>query len=123
MDRLISEQAVIESIEFFQMNPQHFDFVNLIDDIKDIPSAEPRWIPVSERLPEVNQRVLVTSYGRVCYAMMTSADGNSGHPVFRLQDSLNERVVCETTVHSEFTTSRIIAWMPLPEPYKAESEE
>lgn len=81
-----------------------------------------RWIPISERLPEVNQRVLVTSYGRVCYAMMTSADGNSGHPVFRLQDSLNERVVCETTVHSEFTTSRIIAWMPLPEPYKAESE-
>lgn len=80
------------------------------------------WIPISERLPEVNQRVLVTSYGRVCYAMMTSADGNSGHPIFRLQDSLNERVVCETTVHSEFTTSRIIAWMPLPEPYKAESE-
>lgn len=81
-----------------------------------------RWIPISERLPEVNQRVLVTSYGRVCYAMMTSVDGNSGNPVFRLQDSLNERVVCETTVHSEFTTSRIIAWMPLPEPYKTESE-
>lgn len=79
-----------------------------------------RWVPVSEKLPEVNQRVLVTSYGRVCYAMMTSADGNSGHPVFRLQDSLNERVVCETTVHSEFTTSRIIAWMPLPPSYQGE---
>ena len=82
-----------------------------------------RWIPVSERLPEINQRVLVTSYGRVCYAMMTSADGNSGYPIFRLQDSLNERVVCETTVHSEFTTSRITAWMPLPQPYKGESED
>ena len=81
-----------------------------------------RWIPVSEKLPEVNQRVLVTSYGRVCYATMISADGNSGHPVFKLQDSLNEKVVCETTVHNEFTTSRITAWMPLPEPYKAESE-
>ena len=81
-----------------------------------------RWIPVSEKLPEVNQRVLVTSYGRVCYAMMISADANSGHPVFKLQDSLNERVVCETTVHNEFTTSRIKAWMPLPEPYEAESE-
>ena len=81
-----------------------------------------RWIPISKSLPEVNQRVLVTSYGRVCYAMMISADGNSGHPVFKLQDSLNERVVCETTVHNEFTTSRITAWMPLPEPYKAESE-
>ena len=76
------------------------------------------WIPVSERLPEVNQRVLVTSYGRVCYAMMTSADGNSGYPVFRLQDSLNERVICETTVHSEWTTSRITAWMPLPPCYE-----
>jgi hypothetical protein len=83
---------------------------------------EPKWIPVSERMPEVNQRVLVTSYGRVCYAMMISADGNSGHPVFKLQDSLNEKVVCETTVHNKFTTSRITAWMPLPEPYKAESE-
>ena len=81
-----------------------------------------QWIPVSEGLPEVNQRVLVTSYGRVCYAMMISADANSGHPVFKLQDSLNERVVCETTVHNEFTTSRIKAWMPLPEPYKIERE-
>lgn len=82
-----------------------------------------RWIPVSEMLPEVNQRVLVTSYGRVCYAMMISADGNSGYPIFRLQDSLNERVICETTVHSEWTTSRITAWMPLPQPYTGESEE
>ena len=82
-----------------------------------------RWIPVSEKLPEVYQRVLVTSYGRVCYAMMISADGNSGYPIFRLQDSLNERVICETTVHSKFTTNRIKAWMPLPQPYKAESED
>ena len=82
-----------------------------------------RWVSVAERLPKVNQRVLVTSYGRVCYAMMISADGNNGHPVFKLQDSLDERVAYETTVHNEFTTSRIIAWMPLPEPYKAEGSE
>lgn len=52
MDRLISEQAVIESIEFFQMNPQHFDFVSLIDDIKEIPPGQPeqkvgKWKRVS----------------------------------------------------------------------------
>ena len=41
-DRTISLNAVIDAIEFFQMNPQHFDFVNLIDDIKEIPSAEPQ---------------------------------------------------------------------------------
>ena len=82
-----------------------------------------RWIPVSERLPKVNQKVLVTSYSRVCYAMMISADGNSGHPVFKLQDSLNERVTYETTVHNKFTTSRITAWMPLPKPYEPQESE
>ena len=38
-DRAISLNAVIDAIEFFQMNPQHFDFVNLIDDIKELPSV------------------------------------------------------------------------------------
>ena len=38
----INRQVVIELIEFFQMNPQHFDFVNLINDIKKIPLAEPK---------------------------------------------------------------------------------
>ncbi len=76
------------------------------------------WIPISKKLPEVGQKVLVTSYGRVCYAMMVSVDGSSGYPVFRLQDSLKERVVCETTVHSPYTEGRIIAWMPLPDPYE-----
>lgn len=106
------------------------EMAQLADDIKEKSKADfmalcadentNEWIPVSEKLPEVNQRVLVTSYGRVCYAMMISADANSGHPVFKLQDSLNERVVCETTVHNEFTTSRIKAWMPLPSSYQGE---
>jgi hypothetical protein len=59
MDRLISEQAVIDSIEFFQMNPQHFDFVNLIDDIKEIPSAEPQtghWIMRHRKVNTINYR-------------------------------------------------------------------
>ena len=125
----ISRKAVIDYVEsdshysggWFEMEEDKF-----IAYLKGLPSVSTekagRWIPVSERLPEVNKRVLVTAYGRVCYAMMTSVDGNSGYPIFRLQDSLNERVVCETTVHSKWTTSRIIAWMPLPQPYKAESE-
>lgn len=99
------------------------EYSRIICQLPSVTQKSGKWFPVSERLPEVNQRVLVTSYGRVCYAMMTSADGNSGHPVFRLQDSLNERVVCETTVHSEFTTSRIIAWMPLPKPYEPQESE
>lgn len=80
------------------------------------------WIDVNKKLPRIGKRVLVTAYGRVCYAMLHSPDGNNGYPIFLLQDSLKERVVCETTVHSDLTTGRITAWMSLPEPYKAESE-
>lgn len=84
-----------------------------------------KWIPVSERLPEVKQHVLLSCYGRVIYGRMISEDGNSGYPVFEICDSVGDKrpIVLETTVHSEFTISRITAWMPLPKPYKTESEE
>lgn len=32
---LISKEQAIDLVEFYQLNPQHFDFVNLIDEIKD----------------------------------------------------------------------------------------
>ena len=81
------------------------------------------WIDVNKKLPRIGKRVLVTAYGRVCYAMLHSPDGNNGYPIFLLQDSLKERVVCETTSHSEFTEGRITAWMPLPTPYGEEQSK
>lgn len=76
------------------------------------------WIPVMDHLPELNEKVLVTAYGRVCYAQMISVDGNDGYPVFKLQDSLNEKTVLETISHGEYSKGRIDAWMKLPNPYK-----
>ena len=32
---LISKEQAIDLVEFYQLNPQHFDFVNLIDEIKN----------------------------------------------------------------------------------------
>ncbi len=32
---LVTKEQMVELVEFYQINPQHFDFVNLIDEIKD----------------------------------------------------------------------------------------
>ena len=137
MNDLISRQAAIDALqkEINKGIPPFDDVMGSIrcgvrlarNIIEDLPSAQPeqRWIPCSERLPEIKQHVLLSCYGRVIYGRMISEDGNSGYPVFEICDSVGEKrpIVLETTVHSKFTTSRIIAWMPLPEPYREERTE
>jgi hypothetical protein len=59
---------------------------------------EQRWIPVSERLPEKNGEYLIT--GR--------------------QGAVNKRRYHDGHWYGNWS---VLAWMPLPEPYKAESEE
>ena len=105
----VSRQAVIDEIEFYQINPQHFDFVSLINDIKALPPVTPtqKWIPVSERLTEKNVEVLATTeWGEVTIAEMYSA---------------NDWFIHEGNTNAE--TDEIVAWMPLPQSYRAEGEE
>ena len=68
--------------------------------------AEQRWIPVSERLPEVYVDVLVTDNGGGVPTVIIDACG--------MKDDTGERFwqISQTPV----------AWMEWPEPYKAESE-
>lgn len=58
-----------------------------------------RWIPVTERLPEVKQRVLV-----------------------QRKDGFMEVKICIDGGHLAWFYSGIVAWRPLPEPYTEEKE-
>ena len=62
------------------------------------------WIPVSERLPERNKEVIVTDIE----TSDTYLSRYIGNGYWECDNGLFK--------------NRIIAWMPLPEPYNAESE-
>lgn len=76
----------------------------IMQDILDLPSVTPKakWIPVSERLPE-----------ETGYYLVTLDHGTWGLATVQGEfDAINNR----------WNYDRVIAWMPFPEPYKAESE-
>ncbi len=71
------------------------------------------WIPVSERLPEEDGRYLATfKYGiKVCMVGYGSCKRTVlGYPIGHGWYSLEEA--------QYYAEDSIIAWMPLPEPYK-----
>lgn len=71
---------------------------------------QPVWIPVSERLPGKNKKVIIFTktenlyIGTYCQNIDKEQDG-----VFLIRDNIYMQI------------DRIAAWMPLPEPYR-ESE-
>lgn len=71
--------------------------------LRNLPSAQPeqRWIPVTERLPENRRYVLVTY--KYVYGL------------------IDHGITWYGEAEKKWNTSRdVIAWMPLPEPYKGE---
>lgn len=104
MSDLISRKAVLESLSVFS-DKEHgnMDFLAGIESAKEIVEGMPgedEWITVEERLPEENDRYLVTIYCPI----------------------LNHHCV-ETGWYAESGwdlgyQATVTAWMPIPEPYK-----
>ena len=71
-----------------------------------IPSAELHWIPCSERIPEVRQWVLCQCRAGIMDVLRLTEDGSwyKGYP------------------NAEYMGGFVVAWMPLPNPYKGDKE-
>ena len=128
MSDLIDRQAAID--ELIAMR-EHIDarmsvigctaYDMAIEALREPERATGKWIPCSERLPDTNGRYIVTRGLKACNAIWNRVyiinysdlmglkaekiwwDGNVGKSDFQKIDD-------------------VIAWMPLPSPYKGEKE-
>ena len=103
----ISRKAVLDKKELVELEDgQSFYCINP-EDVETLPSVTPQqtsWISVSERLPEKDEVVLIT---------------NKWHEVDKALYIGGEMF---DIIINYLQKEEVIAWMPLPEPYKAESE-
>lgn len=130
-------QIVIEfpeiKYQWIKDNPQtyHSEYCEAIRNGTPLPKTG--WIPVSERLPEDIKPVIVTwkntdpkSYYQYIVGkhFIGTAHYKNGKWFWYssvTEDLLAEYGKCDSEEFDE--AIEVVAWMPLPEPYKAESEE
>ena len=111
-DKLISDcKKMSFDIDFFNkpLKVVALDAVkNIVNDLPSVTPQEPRWIPVSERMPEPNRLVL-------CY--ITTGATETYFLALR-NDTLNawEEGIGGCRLLENDLGYKVIAWLPLPEP-------
>ena len=118
-------EPIIEELENICVNGDEY-ILDLLADIKNAPSVtsmQTRWIPVSERLPE--EFICDDGYVEPSdYVLVWGDHGNYG--VSRYWGNRRTKISNPNSFKDwmdlDWVVQKPIAWMPLPEPYKAESE-
>jgi hypothetical protein len=84
---------------------QYVHYEDMVHAIKHLPSAQ-QWIPVTERLPEKSGLYLVTTPYDKLMPVHSRYFNKRGEQSFWSGHPMNE----------------VVAWMPLPQPYKGGQE-
>lgn len=79
--------------------------------LKALPSAQPRWIPCSEKLPEERTKVLATVLVPHRESIVISAE------------YLMSTFYCDNGDCWMADDEEVVAWMPLPTPYNGGQDE
>ena len=104
MSDLISRQAVYDTLTEYYHHKTDIQHKALAEALSRVPlsPSRPQWIPCSERLPEEMGTYMTTiDYGE--HGLVTGQRYYYGRGL-------------------KWNDECVIAWMPLPEPYNAESE-
>lgn len=103
MDDLISRQAVIDAVLKIEKITKHrSDF----SDLDEFEPSEQRWIPVSEKMPNGQELVIV------------SCHDTSGDTSFDYTSSAWTTTDGEYWIVDNEINPYVVAWMELPTPWK-----
>lgn len=96
--------------------------------VDEQPTIEPqKWIPVSERLPEERDSIFAKLYGTEKWRnAMFRRTSNTVIITVKFKDGTRQTAPCHT-IDGEWNQSmkgmgKVLAWMPLPEPWKEGDE-
>ena len=105
---------VYNTLDFLPTNEEANQIIDSFDRVTSSIKQEPRWIPVSEKLPEANRAVLtyIDTGATKTYCLANWND---------VREAWEEWIGYDLIEKDKYY--KVIAWMPLPEPYKAESED
>lgn len=120
---MTNEEAIntLKSLKDYYNDKNEDSYVGFDDEDNEaldlaIKALEQRWIPISERLPELGEVVLI--YDKA-FGYLTAIYSE-------VVDDYDERIPCFSTHYSISSDKRAImhpiAWMPLPDMYEEDAE-